>query len=98
MKTKQNNNFNSMSRAVLLCAGAIVLAGCGAVPVRHVPKINAISGGKMADLHGSQPLDVKAGECSSEETKISSVGMGRVLGNMAEWTATTVEAARKNFS
>jgi len=97
IQTKNNMRTNIIG-TLLLTATIAFLTGCGAVPVRHVPKIGAIKGNKMVDLHGSQPLDLKGGECSSQETNIGSVGLGKVVGNMAEWTAVTVEAARQNFS
>jgi len=74
-----------------------LLTGCGAATVRHVPKLGAITGKKMADLRGSQPIDLKSGQCSREETKIGTVGVGKVVGSLQDWTDATVEAARKNL-
>src|SRR6267378_5356204 len=89
------HHAGALLRATLLSAALAMFAGCGVVTVHHVPKLGAISGDKMSDLHGSQPIDVRSGECSSEEIKIGTAGVGKVVGNLAEWTAVTVEAAKR---
>jgi hypothetical protein len=75
----------------------IFVAGCGAVTVRYVPKFDVYST-NMSDLRGSQPIDLKAGECSATEETFGTVGMGKVVGNLAEWTGTAVAAVRTNLS
>ncbi len=79
------------------CALAMLTTGCGVVTVRHVPKFT-VAPAKMSDLRGGQPIDVKAGESSVTETKIGTVGMGKVVGKPSEWTAAAVAAVRKNLS
>jgi len=90
--------FRATARLPLLAVAAICVTGCGSVTVRHVPKPGAISTARMSDLHGAQPLDVKAGECSADETSFGSVGMGKVVGKPSEWTAAAVEAVKANLS
>jgi hypothetical protein len=60
--------------------------------------MEAISCTKIHGLHGSRPIAVKSGECSSEEIKIGTVGVGKVVGKLTEWTDSTVKAVRKNLS
>lgn len=84
-------------RVILFAATMMCITGCGSVTVRHVPKPGAISTTKMSDLRGAQPIDVKAGDCSSDETSFGSVGMGKVVGKPSEWTATAVEAVKENL-
>ena len=79
------------------CALALFVTGCGVITVRHVPKFT-VSPAKMSDLHGSQPIDVKAGESSATETKVGTVGMGKVVAKPSEWTDAAVAAVRKNLS
>ncbi len=83
--------------AILLVCTMMIVAGCGTVPVHHVPNFT-VSSAKMSDLHGSQPIDLKVGECSSTEVEIGSVGVGKVMGNLSEWTSATVGAIRANLS
>ena len=85
-------------RFLLLTAALASLTGCGVATVRHVRKFAAISGDKMSDLHGRQPIEVKSGQCSAAETTIGTAGMGKVVGNLAEWTGVTVEAVKANLS
>ena len=95
---KEFGYFGKSVGTVILLAGTMMfVAGCGSVTVRHVPKFDVPSP-KMSDLHGSQPIDLKAGECSSTEETIGTVGMGKVVGSLAEWTGATVEAVRANLS
>jgi hypothetical protein len=91
------NGICVASGVILLAATMMFVAGCGVVTVRHVPKF-AVSSTKMSDLHGSQPIDLKAGECSSTEEEIGTVGMGKVVGRPSEWTGAAVEAVRINLS
>ncbi len=85
------------SRVILLVGTMILIVGCGAVPIRHVPKV-ASSSKNMSDLHGAQPIELKAGAANATEEAIGSVGMGKVMGNLSEWTTATVEAVRANLS
>ncbi len=99
MKQIKNRNVISVASHIILLSGTMVfLAGCGSITVRHVPKLSAISSARMSDLHGSQPIDVKGGEGSQEETNIGTVGMGKVVGKLSEWTGVTVGAVRTNLS
>jgi hypothetical protein len=103
-RTSMNESFNTgkgmrlATRVILLAASALFVTGCGVVTVRHVPKLSALSSAKMSDLRSSQPIDVKAGACSSEETSIGTVGMGKVVGKMSDWTDVTAGAVRANLS
>ena len=98
MKSNSCNRGTSVYRILIISAALALASGCGVAPVRHTPKLGAISGEKMPDLHRTQPIDVKSGECSSEETKIGTAGVGRVMGNLAEWTGVATEAAKKNLT
>ena len=85
------------TRAALMLAVVILITGCGSVPVRHVPKVSASAKG-MSDLHGTPPIELKAGTTASIEAKIGSVGMGSVMGNLSVWTAATVDTISANLS
>ena len=99
MKTIKNHNLTGLLLHTILLPGALMLlAGCGSITVRHVPKVAALSGAKMSDLHGSKPIDVKSGQASSEETSFGAVGMGKVVGRLSEWTEAAVGAVRNNLS
>jgi hypothetical protein len=87
-----------LARMIALASLTLFIAGCGSVTVRHVPKPGAISASGMSNLRGSQAIDVKAGACSSEETSIGTVGVGKVVGKMSEWTDATAGAVRANLS
>jgi hypothetical protein len=91
------NGIGVASRVILLAGTMMFVSGCGSIIVRHVPKFDVAST-KMSDLHGTQSIDLKAGECSSTEEKIGTVGMGAVVGKLSEWTGATVEAAKINLS
>jgi len=94
-----NSNLAAFALRIVLLAGvSLLFTGCAAVTVHHVPKIGAMSAAKMSDLHGTQPIDVKGGESSPEETKIGTVGMGKVMGKLSEWTGVAVGAVRTNLS
>jgi hypothetical protein len=95
---KSTEQSHSARRAFLVAGIAFMLVGCGAVPVRHVPKLGAISSGKMSDLHGSPPIDVKAGEASQEEKSFGSIGVGKVMGKLSEWTTVSVAAVKANLA
>ena len=95
---KNGKGIALLCRGVLLAVTAALVVGCGAVTVRHVPKVGSISGAKMADLRGSPPIELKSGAASSEETKIGTVGVGKVMGRMSEWTDATVRAISANLS
>ena len=86
------------THAISIVIATLWLTGCGSVTVHHVPKVAAISPKKMSDLHGTPPVDIKAGQSGTEETTIGSVGMGKVVGKMSDWNAIAVEAARANLS
>src|SRR3954447_7180997 len=86
-----------LGRGVLLVTTAVGVVGCGAITVHHVPKM-AISPAKMPDLHGTQPIDLRVGEASSEEARIGTVGMGKVVGKMSEWSTATVGAVSANLA
>ncbi len=98
-----NNPFTKLigiqlaARVVLLASVTTLAAGCGSITVRHVPKAISISPSGMADLRGSQPVDVKAGACSSTETNIGTVGMGKVVGKLSEWTDVAVRMVQTNL-
>jgi hypothetical protein len=98
------NNTSTNRKAISLAAHAVALAGiamlvagCGSVTVRHVPKVITIAPTGMSDLRSSQPLDVKAGECSPAEVKIGTAGIGKVVGKYTEWTESAVGMVRTNL-
>ncbi len=80
-----------------LLSAALFGSGCGSVTVRHVPKLGVISSAKMSNLRSSQPIDIKSGMSNSEETSIGTVGMGKVVGKLSEWTEATVGAVKTNL-
>jgi hypothetical protein len=94
--TTTTNNLRVLN-LILLFAILAFFTGCGVAPVRHTPKVTALAGNKMSDLRASKPIDVKSGECSSAEKVIGTVGVGKVIGNLAEWTDVTVEAVKTNL-
>jgi hypothetical protein len=104
LSLQTHNNWSSMTNRVsiltlsLLAGTMVFLTGCGSVTISHVPTLGAISSAKMSDLHGSQPIEVKAGECSSEEATFGIVGVDKVVGKLSEWTSATVGAVRANLS
>jgi hypothetical protein len=98
MKTTSITVAGIRVSSLLMLIASALLTGCGAVSVSHVPKVSAIPPAKMSDLRGAQPLDVKSGGGSADETSFGTVGMGKVVGKPAEWTAAAVEAVRANLS
>lgn len=95
------SGFKMIARILTLTAMiaglGILPAGCGSIPIRHVPKVE-VSPANMSDLHGTQPVDLKAGECSSTEEEIGSVGMGKVVAKLSEWAQATVEGVKINLT
>ena len=96
--SNEHRHLNVFTCLPLLACALIVLSGCGAVKGRHVPKLGAITGQKMASLQGTPPIDVKSGNASSDEIEIGVVGLGKVMGKLSEWTDATVEATKKSLS
>jgi hypothetical protein len=82
----------------LVALAGTALAGCGVVTVHHVPEPGSISSSKIPDLHGSQPLDIKNGQPASGEIDIGTVGVGKVVGNLQQWTAAMVSAVKSQLS
>ncbi len=77
---------------------AALLAGCGAITVHHVPELQSISSDKIPDLRGSRSLDVRSGPTSAEEVEIGTVGVGKVVGSLRDWTNATVTFVKAELS
>jgi hypothetical protein len=60
--------------------------------------VGPISSNKIPDLHGSQPLDIKNGQPDAGEIEIGAVGVGKVVGNLQQWTAAMVSAVKVQLS
>lgn len=76
----------------------IVMDGCGAVTVHHVPEPSSISSNKIPDFRGGQPLDIKNGQSASEEIEIGTVGLGKVVGSLQQWTNAAVSFIKGQLS
>lgn len=87
----------ALSRYFFCALVIALLSGCGMVTVHHVPKLGALSGEKLADLHGTQPIEVKGGDCATGEIKIGTAGMGKVMGDLSQWTTVVVGTIQTNL-
>ena len=98
VKPLSNRRIIQTASRVVSLAAIMMLATCGGcITARHVPHCDVSATG-MSDLHGSQPIDLKPGECSSTEEKIGTAGMGKLVGKLSEWTAAAVEVSQVNLS
>jgi len=91
---KTTTNFIALS---LVTCGLALATGCGVAPVKHTPKVAAISGAKMSDLHGTAPIEIKNASTDSSERKIGVAGVGRIMGNLSEWSAAAVKGVEDNL-
>lgn len=77
---------------------SFVLGGCGAITVRHIPEPPQLSSSQMPELRGTAPLDIKAAEASAAEIEVGTVGVGKVVGSLQDWTGATVAFVKAELS
>lgn len=82
----------------LAVVGTLTVTGCGTVTMRQAPEPRPLSSDKIPDLRGSRPLAVINGQSSSEEIEIGTVGWGRLVGSLQNWTAIVAQFVKSELS
>lgn len=77
---------------------AVPQSGCGSVTVRHAPEPPSLSSSEIPDLRGAPAFDVRGADASAAEVEIGTVGVGRVVGTLQEWTRATVVFVKAEVS
>jgi len=78
---------DSAAKAVLTFTSLLLVTGC----VMHaIPNPSPVSPQIAADLTASQPVSVINAQPATEEVSIGRAGMGKMRGNLREWTDAAV--------
>lgn len=75
--------IRNLGNTVFMCSVLTVLAGCA---MHGIPNPRPLNASVAADLRAAKAVQVVNAQASKEEIVIGRVGLGKMMGNLHEWT------------